>query len=159
MILFSAVTPGKTKRPKHASVSWLLSYTLQSKPFPSLSPPRFIQILATMSWLWHRNLILCPHFSYFSTNNSLESSNKSANICATSALTVTCETVSPEGHGEPHSHHHVGSATILRRENSLKITPHLKEYMEISPENNNIKVTSHQAPLVPVQPWLKLHSP
>lgn len=33
----------------------------------------------------------------------------------------------PEGHREPHSHHHVGGAAILRGENSLKITPHLKE--------------------------------
>lgn len=77
---------------------------------------------------------LCPgcdtettHFGSWSTNNSSESSNKLANICATSAMTFTCETVSPEGHGEPHSHHHVGSATVLRRENSLKITPYLKE--------------------------------
>lgn len=33
----------------------------------------------------------------------------------------------PEGHGEPHSHHHVGGATVLGRENGLEVTPHLKE--------------------------------
>lgn len=109
MLLFSAVTPGKTNAPKHASVSWLLSYSLQSKLncFP--------------------HSLLLESYKYSSTNNSLEASNKLASICATSALTVTCETVSPEGHGEPHSHHHVGSATILRWEHRLKITPYLKE--------------------------------
>jgi len=35
--------------------------------------------------------------------------------------------VLPEGHGEPHSHHHVGGAAVLRGENAQEITPHLKD--------------------------------
>lgn len=32
----------------------------------------------------------------------------------------------PEGHGEPHGHHHVGGAAVLRGENRLEVTPHLQ---------------------------------
>lgn len=34
----------------------------------------------------------------------------------------------PEGHREPHSHHHVGGAPVLGRENGLEITPNLKKH-------------------------------
>lgn len=34
--------------------------------------------------------------------------------------------VLPEGHGEPHGHHHVGGAAVLGRENGLEVIPHLK---------------------------------
>lgn len=33
----------------------------------------------------------------------------------------------PEGHREPHGHHHVGGAAVLGGENSLEITPYLEE--------------------------------
>lgn len=38
--------------------------------------------------------------------------------------------VSPEGHGEPDRHHHVGGATVLRRENGLKVGPDLQTQRE-----------------------------
>lgn len=49
--------------------------------------------------------------------------------------------ISPEGHREPNSHHHVGGAAVLRGENSLEITPHLEEhtYTETQGENMDRK--------------------
>lgn len=72
--------------------------------------------------------IISPHepdsfLCRFSSNHFLELEKRWA---FASGFISTCDQVSPEGHGEPDGHHHVGRAAILRRENSQKITPDLK---------------------------------
>ena len=37
------------------------------------------------------------------------------------------EEVLPEGHGEPHGHHHVGGAAVLWGEDGQEVTTYLRE--------------------------------
>lgn len=50
----------------------------------------------------------------------------------------------PEGHREPHSHHHVGGAPVLGRENGLEITPNLKKHTQTQTDTRDVQRESNK---------------
>lgn len=61
----------------------------------------------------------------------------------------------PEGHREPHSHHHVGGAPVLGRENGLEITPNLKKHTQTQTDTRDVQRESNKCKVNRLQTFLK----